>query len=116
VFDSAAAGFGDMSEFIELPGVHQLFCMIAVSGCNRPYSSEDLASQLLKYVDVIEKAAAQLRKIDAARTTGADKAMGQLLETVNAYESGKASAATVLEAFRATGNRAMMAAALLSRG
>lgn len=115
ILDSAAAGFGDLSEFAELPGVRRLFCMIGDTVCKRAYSAEDLASRLLEYVKDIENAASQLKRIDAARETGADEAISRLLRAVTAYGSGQARAGEVLEAYRAAANRAMMAAALLGR-
>lgn len=111
--DAAAAAFGDISTFAELPSARRLFCTFG-RGCGTPYSLKDVATHLLEQRVLIESLAGELKNLPAAAATGALDALLLLLRTIEAFVAGTASEHDVNGAFRAAANRVMASACILA--
>ncbi|HEX3125730.1 MAG TPA: hypothetical protein VH394_00210 [Thermoanaerobaculia bacterium] len=111
--DVAAAAFGDISTFAELPSARRLFCSIR-GGCGAPYSLRDLASWLVEQRGVFEALAGELKGLPAATATGAFDALQLLLRTIKAFTDGKSNEHDLNGAFRAAANRVMASACILA--
>lgn len=112
--DDAAAAFGDLSDLAEVPGVHALFCGIRKGLCELPYSIDELIDHLASHRSILERAGSELSRLGAARLTGAGEAARRLLEALDAYADGTASAESVTAAYGAMTNRTMATAAILA--
>src|SRR5688572_10079935 len=76
--DLAAAAFGDISTFAEIPSARRLFCALD-RGCGGAYSLTDLARYLMEQRETIESLAGELSDLPAAAATGAVEALRLLL-------------------------------------
>jgi hypothetical protein len=112
--DDAAAGFGDLSDLADLPGIHALFCAIGKNRCERPYSAADIVDHLGAERRNLEQVRSELGRLGAARLTGAGDATRRLLEVLDACATGKVSAEAAVAFYRAVCNRTMMAAAIIA--
>ncbi len=110
--DQAAAAFGDISNIVELPIAHELFCRLG-TGCDRPYGLKGLARRVVDMRDMLERLVDEIGGLDAVVATGADAALKALLKTIEAHMAGRATEEEVIAAFRAFVNRLMASACIL---
>jgi len=95
--------------------VHALFCRIAKRECERPYSLGQIVDHMSGVRSVLKQAQSELNRLGAGRQTGAGEATRKLIEVLDSCAAGKADVEAAIAALRAMANRAMIAAALLSR-